>query len=136
MYDQFMKGFQSFQMPQFDASRAVSMQQRNIEIASQTAQMFQEFAQGYAQKASEYSQQLTEQSVNAARDIYTTPTPDQNFARQGDYISKTLRSLGKQSKEMAKMTADSQSKLFDTFSKQIEQNIDDSREFFKFSNVA
>jgi len=131
MLDQFMKGMQSFKTPQFDATKFISMQQKNAETFTTLAQSYGETAQEFAKKTAEFVQQNVESAINASRDVLTSTAPDQNAAKQGDYAKKTLATATKQARELTDMATKTQYKAFDMLSKRFGETIDEAKELAK-----
>ena len=127
MFDQFMKGFEAYKMPQFDAGKVITQQQKSMQEMTGLMQEMGQSAQAIAQKATEFAQSNVQESIKASQDIFTTTTPDQNLAKQGEFIKKTVANCTKQAKELNKLSTETQFKVVENFNKRVAES---------FSNAA
>ena len=131
MFDQFMKGFESYKLPQFDSNKLFAIQQKNVETFTAIAKEFGESAQEIAQKSAAYAQENVEAVISASSEVFSTTAPDQNAAKQGELAKKSAAKSTKQAKELTELATKTQFKAFDTLNKRFGESIEEAKELAK-----
>lgn len=131
MFDQFMKGFESYKMPQFDTSKLFAIQQKNVETFASVAKSLSESTQELARKSAEYAQQNVEAAINASSEVFSTTAPEQNAAKQGDFVKKAAATSTKQAKELTELATKTQFSALETLNQRFNESIEETKELAK-----
>lgn len=131
MFDQFMKGFESYKLPEFDATKLFTIQQKNVEAFASVAKSFGESTQEIATKSAQYAQQNIEAAISVSSEVFSTTAPDQNAAKQSEFAKKTAGETSKQAKELTELATKAQFKATDALNKRFNESIEETKELAK-----
>ncbi|MDG1287214.1 MAG: phasin family protein [Rickettsiales bacterium] len=131
MFDQFMKGFQSFKAPQIDTSALVALQKKNVENFTAISQAFGDATQEFTKKSAAFAQANTEAAMSASRDVFSATAPEEKAAKQGELAKKTVATCTKQVKELTELATKSQLKALETMNKHFNESVEDAKNLAK-----
>ncbi len=131
MFDQFMKGFESYKLPQLDTSKLFAIQQKNIEAFAAVAKEMGESVQEIAQKSAAYAQENVEAAISASNEVFSSTAPDQNAAKQGEFVKQSASTNTKQAKEITDLATKTQFKAMETLNKRFNASIEEAKELAK-----
>ncbi len=131
MFESFNKLFQSYKLPEFDNTKFSELQKRNIELFTANIQSYSDSMQEIARKSGEYAQKNFEDALEATREVFSTSTPEQNTAKQTDFVKKSTANYTKQARELTELSTQTHFKTLEKINKHIDSTAEEVKKMAK-----
>ncbi len=124
----FKKYAEQFQVPGVDSDQLVETYRKNIEAVTQANRVVFEGAQAVAQRQGEVMRQAMEEAMQAMQQTDASGSPDQQVAKQSEIAKKAFEAGLKNARELAEMSAKSNTEALEMINKRMAESFDELRE--------
>ncbi len=122
-YNDYFKNFGNFENPVVDLNSLMSLQRRNFEALSAANQALVEGVQAVSRRNGEVARESVEGFLKATKDIMTGKSPENNTAKQADYVRSSYESAVSNAREISEMLSKSCFEAFDVLNKRASESV-------------
>ncbi|RDD60892.1 phasin family protein [Ferruginivarius sediminum] len=116
-----------FQVPGLDSKALIEAQRKNIEAITQANRVAFEGMQAVAQRQGEILRQAMDESVKAMQDVGTANAPEDRVSKQTEIAKNAFETAIKNMRELAEMSAKSQTEALDLINTRVTEGFDEIR---------
>jgi phasin family protein len=117
-----------FQVPGLDSKALIEAQRKNIEAITQANRVAFEGVQAVAQRQGEIIRQAMDESVKAMQDVGTANAPEDRVSKQAEIAKNAFETAIKNMRELAEMSAKSQTEALDLINARVTEGFDEIRD--------
>lgn len=108
-----------------DYNQVLNTQRRNIETASEIGQAVVENAQAISKRQAEIARDNVQGAMEATKKIFTSGTPETNFAKQSEFAKEAFETTMANMREVSEMAAKSCFEIFDVLSSRATESMEE-----------
>jgi phasin family protein len=114
---------EQFKLPGVDMSAVIEARRKDIEALTQANQVAYAGMQALVQKQTDILRKSMEEMQAAAQQMAARGNPAENFAKQGEFVQKTLQKTFENMRELAEMARKSQAEALEAINQRAQQNM-------------
>ncbi|WP_119165239.1 phasin family protein [Algihabitans albus] len=122
------KMFEQYKMPGIEMDKLVDAQRKNIEAITSANRLAFEGMQAIMQRQGEILRQSMSEASKVMQDMAAAGTPEDRMAKQADVMKKAFETALSNVKELAEMSAKSNTEAMETINKRVTESLDEVRE--------
>jgi len=125
---------ESFVVPGVDAQVLMDTQRKNVETLTAANRAAYEGAQAIAQRQAEIMRDLSSEAVKATRELTVAGTPQDQFAKQAEFMKQSYEAAVANLRELTEMNAKSGAAVVDLLNKRVTETLDEMKKAVQTSS--
>ena len=128
MMDEFGKVFRRVSMPDVDVQAVLESQRKNMEALTSANKAALEGIRAVVTRQGEILQEAMEEVSDAVKGLAASGSPTEAAAKQGELLRQALDKALQHMRELAEMTAKTNTEAFDAIKNRLSESVDEIKE--------